>query len=155
MRTVQTNTRDLNNYMIVLTECAFVGDGETSIHFAGPNDKQKSSVIVSVSKKLPISQSHTSNRNVVRHGIDDEHAFPPFARINRLGPGPRITDDTLIKIPQSKASSKTVSVIRASGFADMKIFFYSNVNPTDTQQMRLLSLLSKIVLASKIHSRNN
>ena len=43
-------TRDLNNYMIVLTECAFVGDGETSIYFAGPNDQQKSSVSVSVSK---------------------------------------------------------------------------------------------------------
>ena len=52
-------------------------------------------------------------------------------------------------------SSKTGSVIRASGFADMKIFFYSNVNLTDTQQMRLLSPLSKFVLASKIHSRNN
>ena len=53
------------------------------------------------------------------------------------------------------ASSKTGSVFRASGFADMKIFFYSNVNPSDTQQMRLLSPLSKFVLASKIHSRNN
>ena len=41
VRKVQTNTRDLNNYMIVLMECAFVGDGETSIHFAGPNDKKK------------------------------------------------------------------------------------------------------------------
>ena len=71
-------TRDLNNYIIVLTECVFVGDGESSIHFAGPNDKQKSSVIVSVYKILPISQSHTSNRNVVRPGIDDEQAFPPF-----------------------------------------------------------------------------
>ena len=34
-------TRDLNKYMIVLTECAFVGDGETRIHFAGHNDKKK------------------------------------------------------------------------------------------------------------------
>ena len=33
-------TRNLNNYMFVLTESAFVGNGETSIHFAGPNDNQ-------------------------------------------------------------------------------------------------------------------
>jgi len=49
-RSLMRLTRDLNNYMIVLTECAFVGDGETSIHFAGPNEKQKSSVSVSVTK---------------------------------------------------------------------------------------------------------
>ena len=71
-------TRDLNNYMIILTECAFFGDGETSIHFARNNDKQKSSVSVTVSKIQQISQSDTSNRIVVRPGIDDEQAFPPF-----------------------------------------------------------------------------